>query len=73
MFSQVGFKFWHDRHPVIILVLDILNVLLYFFAFPRWLNMPSGSVKLQSIKKLGQENHSYEFSDEGNALLCLIF
>uniref|UniRef100_UPI0037E89068 bile salt export pump-like n=1 Tax=Semicossyphus pulcher TaxID=241346 RepID=UPI0037E89068 len=26
--------------------------------------MPSGSVKLQSIKKLGQENHSYEFSDE---------
>uniref|UniRef100_A0A3Q3EZW1 Bile salt export pump n=1 Tax=Labrus bergylta TaxID=56723 RepID=A0A3Q3EZW1_9LABR len=27
--------------------------------------MPSGSVKLHSIKKLGQENHSYEFSDEG--------
>ncbi|XP_038572710.1 bile salt export pump isoform X1 [Micropterus salmoides] len=26
--------------------------------------MPAGSVKLQSIKKLGQENHSYEFSDE---------
>ncbi|XP_060888922.1 bile salt export pump-like [Labrus mixtus] len=26
--------------------------------------MPSGSVKLHSIKKLGQENHSYEFSDE---------
>ncbi|XP_070813730.1 bile salt export pump [Chaetodon trifascialis] len=26
--------------------------------------MPSGSVKLQSIKKLGQENHSYDFSDE---------
>ncbi|XP_059183904.1 bile salt export pump isoform X2 [Centropristis striata] len=26
--------------------------------------MPSGSVRLQSIKKLGQENHSYEFSDE---------
>uniref|UniRef100_A0AAQ5ZXE8 Bile salt export pump n=1 Tax=Amphiprion ocellaris TaxID=80972 RepID=A0AAQ5ZXE8_AMPOC len=26
--------------------------------------MPTGSVKLQSIKKLGQENHSYEFSDE---------
>lgn len=29
--------------------------------------MPTGSVRLQSIKKLGQENHSYEFSDEGNA------
>uniref|UniRef100_A0A8C5D596 Bile salt export pump n=1 Tax=Gouania willdenowi TaxID=441366 RepID=A0A8C5D596_GOUWI len=26
--------------------------------------MPSGSVKLQSIKKLGQENHSYEGSGE---------
>ncbi|XP_068446529.1 bile salt export pump isoform X2 [Clinocottus analis] len=26
--------------------------------------MPTGSVKLQSIKKLGQENHSYDFSDE---------
>ncbi|XP_044044202.1 bile salt export pump-like [Siniperca chuatsi] len=26
--------------------------------------MPTGSVKLQSIKKLGQENHSYEFSDD---------
>ncbi|XP_068612440.1 bile salt export pump [Brachionichthys hirsutus] len=26
--------------------------------------MPTGTVKLQSIKKLGQENHSYEFSDE---------
>lgn len=26
--------------------------------------MPTGSVKLQSIKKLGQENHSYVFSDE---------
>ncbi|CAJ1087609.1 bile salt export pump-like [Xyrichtys novacula] len=26
--------------------------------------MPSGSVKLQSIKKLGQENQSFEFSDE---------
>ncbi|XP_070711489.1 bile salt export pump [Pempheris klunzingeri] len=26
--------------------------------------MPAGSVKLQSIKRLGQENHSYEFSDE---------
>ncbi|XP_061657884.1 bile salt export pump-like isoform X1 [Syngnathoides biaculeatus] len=26
--------------------------------------MPSGSVKLQSIKKLGQENHSYEITDE---------
>uniref|UniRef100_A0A3Q4HYM2 Bile salt export pump n=1 Tax=Neolamprologus brichardi TaxID=32507 RepID=A0A3Q4HYM2_NEOBR len=26
--------------------------------------MPMGSVKLQSIKQLGQENHSYEVSDE---------
>ncbi|XP_077368635.1 bile salt export pump-like isoform X2 [Festucalex cinctus] len=26
--------------------------------------MPSGSVKLQSIKKLGQENHSYDMTDE---------
>ncbi|KAA8579509.1 hypothetical protein FQN60_006602 [Etheostoma spectabile] len=26
--------------------------------------MPAGSVKLQSIKKLGQDNHSYDFSDE---------
>ncbi|CAB1451049.1 unnamed protein product [Pleuronectes platessa] len=26
--------------------------------------MPTGSVKLQSIKRLGQENHSYEVSDE---------
>uniref|UniRef100_A0A8C9ZN13 Bile salt export pump n=1 Tax=Sander lucioperca TaxID=283035 RepID=A0A8C9ZN13_SANLU len=26
--------------------------------------MPTGSVKLQSIKKLGQDNHSYDFSDE---------
>ncbi|XP_056226977.1 bile salt export pump-like [Seriola aureovittata] len=26
--------------------------------------MPTGSVKLQSIKKLGQENHSYEVSDD---------
>uniref|UniRef100_A0AAQ4R5M3 Bile salt export pump n=1 Tax=Gasterosteus aculeatus aculeatus TaxID=481459 RepID=A0AAQ4R5M3_GASAC len=26
--------------------------------------MPAGSVKLHSIKKLGQENHSYNFSDE---------
>nr|XP_046238427.1 bile salt export pump-like isoform X1 [Scatophagus argus] len=26
--------------------------------------MPTGSVRLQSIKKLGQENKSYEFSDE---------
>ncbi|XP_034720284.1 bile salt export pump [Etheostoma cragini] len=26
--------------------------------------MPAGSVKLQSIKKLGQNNHSYDFSDE---------
>uniref|UniRef100_A0A669DL37 Bile salt export pump n=1 Tax=Oreochromis niloticus TaxID=8128 RepID=A0A669DL37_ORENI len=26
--------------------------------------MPTGSVKLQSIKHLGQENHSYEVSDE---------
>lgn len=34
--------------------------------------MPTGSVRLQSIKKLGQENHSYEISDEGNALLGLI-
>lgn len=34
--------------------------------------MPSGSVKLQSIKKLGQENHSYERSDEGNAPFCRI-
>uniref|UniRef100_A0A3P9CQM6 Bile salt export pump n=1 Tax=Maylandia zebra TaxID=106582 RepID=A0A3P9CQM6_9CICH len=30
--------------------------------------MPTGSVKLQSIKQLGQENHSYEVSDEGNVL-----
>ncbi|XP_029306488.1 bile salt export pump [Cottoperca gobio] len=29
--------------------------------------MPTGSVKLQSIKKLGQENHSYEFSEEERA------
>lgn len=29
--------------------------------------MPTGSVRLQSIKKLGQENHGYEFSNEGNA------
>lgn len=28
--------------------------------------MPTGSVKLQSIKKLGQENRSYEASDEGD-------
>uniref|UniRef100_A0A3B5MUS2 Bile salt export pump n=1 Tax=Xiphophorus couchianus TaxID=32473 RepID=A0A3B5MUS2_9TELE len=28
--------------------------------------MPTGSVRLHSIKKLGQENHSYEVSDEGN-------
>lgn len=34
--------------------------------------MPTGSVRLQSIKKLGQENQSYEISDEGNALLGLI-
>lgn len=34
--------------------------------------MPTGSVKLQSIKKLGQENHSYEFSDDGNALFDFI-
>ncbi|KAM4560550.1 bile salt export pump isoform 2-T2 [Odontesthes bonariensis] len=26
--------------------------------------MPTGSVRLQSIKKLGQENHSYEVTDE---------
>ncbi|XP_062301587.1 bile salt export pump-like [Scomber scombrus] len=26
--------------------------------------MPTGSVRLQSIKKLGQENHSYEVSDD---------
>ncbi|XP_075951113.1 bile salt export pump [Anarhichas minor] len=26
--------------------------------------MPTGSVKLHSIKKLGQENHSYDFSNE---------
>ncbi|XP_019113028.2 bile salt export pump [Larimichthys crocea] len=26
--------------------------------------MPNGSVKLQSIKKLGQENHSYDFTNE---------
>lgn len=31
--------------------------------------MPTGSVRLQSIKKLGHENQSYEFSDEGNAPL----
>lgn len=37
------------------------------FSFcPRRHNMPAGSVRLQSIKKLGQENHSYEGSDEGN-------
>lgn len=35
--------------------------------------MPSGSVRLQSIKKLGQENQGYEVSDDGNALLRLIF
>ncbi|XP_032412383.1 bile salt export pump isoform X3 [Xiphophorus hellerii] len=29
--------------------------------------MPTGSVRLHSIKKLGQENHSYEVSDEGPA------
>ncbi|KAM8873143.1 bile salt export pump isoform 3-T3 [Synchiropus picturatus] len=29
--------------------------------------MPTGSVRLQSIKKLGQENHSYEASEEGPA------
>ncbi|XP_047432399.1 bile salt export pump-like [Mugil cephalus] len=29
--------------------------------------MPTGSVRLQSIKKLGHENQSYEFSDEGPA------
>ncbi|XP_026218183.1 bile salt export pump-like isoform X1 [Anabas testudineus] len=29
--------------------------------------MPTGSVKLQSIKKLGQENHSYEVSDDDPA------
>lgn len=29
--------------------------------------MPSGSVKLQSIKKLGQENRSYEITDEGKS------
>uniref|UniRef100_A0A8C3A5P2 Bile salt export pump n=1 Tax=Cyclopterus lumpus TaxID=8103 RepID=A0A8C3A5P2_CYCLU len=28
--------------------------------------MPTGSVKLQSIKKLGHENHSYDFSNEGS-------
>lgn len=27
--------------------------------------MPRGSVKLESIKHLGQENQSYEFSGEG--------
>lgn len=27
--------------------------------------MPVGSVKLQSIKKLGQENRSYDVSDDG--------
>lgn len=31
--------------------------------------MPTGSVRLQSIKKLGHENQSYEFSDEGNSPL----
>lgn len=31
--------------------------------------MPTGSVRLQSIKKLGHENQSYEFSDEGNGPL----
>uniref|UniRef100_A0A3Q2CPV8 ATP-binding cassette, sub-family B (MDR/TAP), member 11b n=1 Tax=Cyprinodon variegatus TaxID=28743 RepID=A0A3Q2CPV8_CYPVA len=30
--------------------------------------MPAGSVRLQSIKKLGQDNHSYEVSGEGNML-----
>lgn len=44
----------------------------FLFALPRWVNMPTGSVKLQSIKKLGQENHSYEVSDDGNTLLHLI-
>lgn len=29
--------------------------------------MPTGSVRLQSIKKLGHENQSYEFSDEGKS------
>lgn len=31
--------------------------------------MPTGSVRLQSIKKLGHENQSYEFSDEGKGSL----
>lgn len=35
--------------------------------------MPTGSVRLESIRKLGQENHSYEFSDEGNVLLRTIW
>lgn len=33
----------------------------------------SGSVKLRSIKRIGQENDGYEFSDEGEDcdMLCL--
>lgn len=30
--------------------------------------MPTGSVKLQSIKKLGHENHSYVASDDGTVI-----
>lgn len=33
--------------------------------FPGWVNMPRGSVRLESIKHLGQENQSYDFSAEG--------
>lgn len=34
--------------------------------------MPKGSVRLESIKHLGQENQSYDFSGEGKVLLlCL--
>lgn len=43
-----------------------------FFAILRWVTMPTGSVRLQSIKKLGHENQSYEFSDEGNGPFCFI-
>uniref|UniRef100_A0A3Q2PD45 Bile salt export pump n=1 Tax=Fundulus heteroclitus TaxID=8078 RepID=A0A3Q2PD45_FUNHE len=34
--------------------------------------MPAGSVRLQSIKKLGQDNHSYEVSGEGNVPFHLV-
>lgn len=31
--------------------------------------MPRGSVKLESIKHLGQENQSYDFSGEGKVFM----